>query len=63
MKRLSEGENIELLISQFLTNADALLHLASLRYEGNQEERIQRHGREVEVVETQTKKEPQHSKW
>ena len=37
VKRLSDCENIGLLISQFLTNADALLHHAWLEYEGNQE--------------------------
>jgi hypothetical protein len=52
VKRLSDGENIGLLISQFLTNADALLHFAWLGYCGNQEGRVQRHGREAEVVET-----------
>jgi hypothetical protein len=50
VKRLSNGENIGLLISQFLTNADALLRLAWLGYEVNQEGRVQIHGREAEVV-------------
>jgi hypothetical protein len=55
VKRLSIGENIELLIFQFLTNAKAFLHLAWLGYYSNKKGRVQRNGREVEVVKIQIK--------